>query len=159
MSAISVAMTVGLGQAVVTEQPVAVLGIGSCVAVFIFDPDMGLAAVAHVVLPHDDEHASLDTPARSAPAAVRWAVSELTRRGCDRRRLVAKLVGGAHLLAGVDLPDIGAANVAAVRAALRAEGIPVVAEDVGADYGRTAHADPATGRIVVLALGRGERVL
>lgn len=143
----------------VTDQPVGILGLGSCVGVCIFDHELGRAAVAHVVLPHEDGHVSTRAPARSAPAAVRWAVTELERRGSDRQRLVAKLVGGAHLLSGVDLPDIGAENVAAVRTALREAGIPVVAEDVGEDYGRTAHVDPATGRIVVLAIGRGERVL
>jgi chemotaxis receptor (MCP) glutamine deamidase CheD len=50
-------------------------------------------------------------------------------------------------------------NVAAARQALHARGVPIVAEDVGSDYGRSVHFFLDDGRVEVRSLKKGDRVL
>jgi chemotaxis protein CheD len=74
----------------------------------------------------------------------------------------ARLVGGASMFASL-LPtggvNIGERNVAASRAALAAAGVPLLAEDVGGDYGRSVYFHLVDGRIEVHSLRAGRRVL
>jgi hypothetical protein len=74
----------------------------------------------------------------------------------------ARLAGGARMLDIRDrgLPRIGDQNVEAVRAALAAAGVPIVAEDTGGGRGRTVWFDPReAGRIRVRTVGVEERHL
>jgi chemotaxis protein CheD len=74
----------------------------------------------------------------------------------------AKLVGGASMFSNL-LPagsiQIGDRNVAAARQALRALGVPIIAEDVGSDHGRSVHFFLDDGRVEVRSLKKGNRVL
>jgi chemotaxis protein CheD len=49
--------------------------------------------------------------------------------------------------------------VAAAKQALRERGIPVIAEDVGSDHGRSVHFFLDDGRVEVRSLKKGNRVL
>jgi len=55
--------------------------------------------------------------------------------------------------------NIGDRNVAAARQALEASRVPVVAEDVGSDHGRSVHFHLDDGRVEVRSLKKGNRVL
>ena len=54
---------------------------------------------------------------------------------------------------------MGERNVVASRETLRALGLPLVAEDVGADYGRTVRFRVADGRMEISSVMHGVRVL
>ena len=54
---------------------------------------------------------------------------------------------------------MGERNVVATRRALVAAGIPLIAEDVGGDFGRSVYFDVATGEVRVTSIRHGERVL
>lgn len=58
--------------------------------------------------------------------------------GCDRRRLQAKLFGGACVLEAFRerKNHLGSENVRTARELLAAEAIPVIGEDVGGHRGR-----------------------
>jgi chemotaxis receptor (MCP) glutamine deamidase CheD len=60
--------------------------------------------------------------------------------GCDRRRLRAKLFGGADARAG---SDVGARTVAAAEQVLEALDVPVLARDTGGERPRkvAVHSD------------------
>ena len=59
---------------------------------------------------------------------------EMQRHGADKRRLTAKIAGGAKMFStGRSAWDIGEKNAAAVRQALHAAGIRILAEDTGAN--------------------------
>ncbi|MDY7081049.1 MAG: chemotaxis protein CheD, partial [Halobacteria archaeon] len=45
--------------------------------------------------------------------------------------------------------SVGERNVEAVREKLEDEGIPIVAEDVGGDYGRSVEFDVMTGELMI----------
>ncbi len=54
---------------------------------------------------------------------------------------------------------LGERNIEAVRAALRAAGIPLRAEDVGGTFGRSVYFEAADGRILVRAVKRDDVIL
>lgn len=136
------------------------IGLGSCVAILLHDPQRQVAGLAHVLLPTPSrpEHGE-GAPAKFASTAVPHLVRQMERLGAERSRLVARLVGGASmfgsLLAAGSL-HTGERNVLAARAALESAGIPLVGEEVGQEHGRSVYFDAAGGRVRVLAAERAE---
>ena len=55
--------------------------------------------------------------------------------------------------------NIGERNVVAVREVLSQVKVPIVAEDVGSDYGRSVYLFTCDGRVEVRSLRKGSRVL
>jgi chemotaxis protein CheD len=158
---------VGLGevaaQHVDAAEPLVAHGLGSCIALCLFDPISKVAGLAHVVLPGSDpQNVPNGKFAGSALPALLKAMASLGG-ACDPRRLEARLAGGAHVLAigsTGSLPRIGDENAKAVKAALSAASVRLVAEDVGGGKGRTVWFHPRDGgRIRVRTVGGAEREL
>jgi len=156
-------ITVGLGEVAATRfddsEHLVAHGLGSCVALCLFDPLARVAALAHVVLPGNDPS---DLPnARFAGNALPALLGALAAIGGaqDPRCYQARLAGGAHVVAA-RLPLIGDKNVEAVKAALAHAGVPIYAEDVGGRRGRTVWVDPRdNGKIRVRTVGGAEHQL
>jgi chemotaxis protein CheD len=132
-------------------------GLGSCVAVFLYDGGRGLGGLAHVLLPEPLEGSPLTRPGRFAPTAVAGMLDEILQRGGRRERLRAKLAGGAHMFSN-GLPErqtVGERNVRAALQALERESIPVAAADTGGSWGRTLLADLASGTLRITSLKHG----
>jgi chemotaxis protein CheD len=155
-----VSIPVGLGEVCVTRadtRPLVAHGLGSCIALCLFDPVNKVGGLAHVVLPGTDpKNAPNATFAGSALPALMEALHQ-AGGASDPRRYQARLAGGAHVLdsdAAGSLPRIGDQNVEAVKAALAAAAVPLVAEHVGGQRGRTVWFDPRdNGRIRVRTIG------
>jgi chemotaxis protein CheD len=95
-----------------------------------------------------------------ADTAVVDLVQELVRNGADRRRLTAKIAGGAQMFEvqqGSLVGTIGDRNVVSVKKALQGLQIPIIAEDTGLNYGRTVYFDLDTGIMKVQSLSRSIR--
>ena len=142
---------VGIAQYAVASAPdqLCCLGLGSCVAVFLYDPVGKIGGVLHALLPKAPRNR--ETDAKYADSGIKMLQDALISRGAHRRRLVAKLVGGAKMFENMDLgiSDIGGENVRASRATLRALGIRVIAEDVLGNKGRSAYYSLETGTITI----------
>jgi chemotaxis protein CheD len=140
---------------------IATVGLGSCVAIALYDPATRVGALAHVLLPTESMARNTTNRAKFPGAAVPMLLAEMQGLGCNSG-VAARLVGGASMFASL-LPtggvNIGERNVAASRAALAAAGVPVLAEDVGGDYGRSVYFHLADGRIEVHSLKAGRRVI
>lgn len=121
--------------------------LGSCVAACIYDPVLKIGGANHFLLPDAGAGAS---DIRYAAAAMEVLINSLVRAGAQKRRMEAKLFGGARILA--NLPDIGRSNALAAEEFLRAEGIPVVARDVGGSLARRLRFSPTTGRVRIQRL-------
>src|SRR5207247_9746029 len=74
------------------------LGLGSCVAIMLHDPNAGAGAMAHILLPSKSLARDVTNLAKFPEPAVPLLVEQLTALGAEPRRLVAKLAGGAGLL-------------------------------------------------------------
>ena len=135
-------------------------GLGSCVAVALHDPSSGIAGLAHVLLPSIGTGPPSIHPAKYADSGIPLLVDEMRRQGAHGR-IVARLAGGARMFAAMLASGInmGQRNLDATRAALEKLGIPIVAEDVGADYGRSVRIVAATGAMRVRSLVGGDRDL
>ena len=148
--------------AVMREQGVlASLGLGSCVALMLYDRATRIGALAHILLPHEALSRTPGKPSKYASTAVAHLL-ELMRAMERVHAPEARVVGGASMFAtllnggGINM---GERNVVATRRALVAAGIPLVAEDVGGDFGRSVYFDVATGEVRVTSIRHGERVL
>ncbi|MGV3572315.1 MAG: chemoreceptor glutamine deamidase CheD [Ramlibacter sp.] len=129
--------------------------LGSCVSTCLWDPVERIGGMNHFMLPGDN--ARPDSPwaasARFGLYAMEVLINDMTRLGADRRRLVAKVFGGAQLLAGFDKLDVGAKNSEFVLHFLREEGIRVVAQDLLDVCPRKVHFFIASGKVQVKRLG------
>jgi chemotaxis protein CheD len=132
------------------------LGLGSCVAIMLHDPQAGAGAMAHVLLPSRSLAREVSNPAKFPETAVPFLIEQLRALGVDPRRIVAKLAGGASMFAQLMTPgsvQMGERNVAATRNALRAAGIPLAGEAVGGQAGRSVRFYVADGRVEIRSVG------
>lgn len=136
------------------------LGLGSCVALALHDPTTGIAGLAHILLPTVGTGPPSVRAAKYADTAVPMLVEEMRRHGA-RKKLVAKMAGGARMFAALLSSGInmGERNIEATRAALAKLGIPIIAEDVGGEYGRSVKLFASTGAMTVRSLVGGNRDL
>jgi chemotaxis protein CheD len=135
------------------------LGLGSCIGLALTDRRMGVAGLAHVVLPDSQGGASAN-PRKYADVAVPEIVAELEALGARRIRLRGALVGGASMFAVSSSGlDVGGRNEAAVREQLAALRIPVVAAATGGARGRTVRVDVASGGVTVREAGGADEEL
>lgn len=132
------------------------LGLGSCVAIMVFDAKARVGAMAHVLLPSKSLARDSHNPAKFPETAVPVLLERLVALGADRRRVVAKLAGGASMFAQLMTPgtiQMGERNIVASRNALRAAAVPIVAEAVGGERGRTVRFHLDDGRVEVRTVG------
>jgi chemotaxis protein CheD len=155
---------VGLGQCAVLqgEGTLASYGLGSCVGVVLHDADARVGGLVHVVLPAGQLSRDRSNPARFAESGVPHLVSEMVRSGAVRGRIRARLVGGASMFASLTpagTVQMGQRNLNACRVALQKAGVPVEAEAVGGEIGRSLWFDVATGAVTVRSVGHEPEVL
>jgi chemotaxis protein CheD len=138
------------------------IGLGSCVAIVLYDADARIGGLAHVLLPNEHMARDRSNPAKFPGTAVPALLQEMTRLGARRLRITGRLVGGASMFSSL-IPNgginVGERNVLASRQALDDAGIPLVGEETGADHGRTVVFHVADGRVEIRSLKRGNRVL
>lgn len=136
------------------------LGLGSCVAILLQDPSAGVMGMAHVLLPEPNLSRDAANPYKFATTAVPALVDEMKEMGARPERLEARLVGGAAMFAALMVPgtlNMGERNLRAARAALKAAGIPIRAEEVGRDFGRSVRM--SAGKTVVSSVGKPDVAL
>jgi len=160
MDSFADARVVRLGEMAVARATgrLAALGLGSCVAAVLYDPAAKVGGMAHVMLPSADFSRDDSIPARFADQAITLLVDAMGSEGADGERLHARLIGGASMFVSLlprNVPSIGQRNVETCRAALRALHIPIVAEDVGEQKGRSTALNVADGTVLVRT-ARGE---
>jgi chemotaxis protein CheD len=151
------------GELRVAEAParLSIHGLGSCVAVFVYDPQKRVGAMAHILLPGPPRDPG-DHAGRYATTAVAAMVSESIRRGAKASALLAKVTGGSRMFAydaGKDRPTVGDKNVEAALRALREAGVQIIATEVGGDHGRTVVADLQDGSLTIVTLRGGSKVV
>ncbi len=148
--------------AVGREGTIVTLGLGSCVAIVVHDPQAGVGGLAHVLLPSPTLARDRANPAKFPETAVPLLVERLKELGGVHERMRARLVGGAAMFANLASPgmaQMGERNVMAAQAALKAARIPVVGEDTGSDYGRSVYFHLPAGRLEIRSVLRGTREL
>lgn len=144
------------------DSVIVTLGLGSCVAIMLYDADRGAGAMAHVLLPSRSLAHDATNLAKFPETAVPLLVERLRTLGAEPRRLVAKLAGGASMFSQLMTPgtiQMGERNIVASRNALRAAAIPIVKEAVGGERGRSVRFHIKDGRVEIRSVGADAEVI
>jgi chemotaxis protein CheD len=144
------------------EAVIITLGLGSCVAVILYDAVAKAGGLVHVLLPSVTLARERTNPAKFAETAVPMLVRELQKLGAVPDRLRARLVGGAAMFSNLAAPGValmGERNVQATKDALKTARIPVIGEDTGLGYGRSVYLYLPKGRVEVRSVQHGIREL
>jgi len=156
---------VGIAKLHVAKNPVRLicLGLGSCVAVALWDPSTKIGGLAHIMLPNSSiaKKSSKDKPAKYGDTAVDMLLEEMKKRGANRYLVVAKIAGGSHMFKTINLvmEDIGKKNIESVKNAIKRLHLRLVSEDVGGSVGRSVELDTETGKLIIRGLKGASRML
>jgi chemotaxis protein CheD len=138
------------------------IGLGSCVAISLYDPLKKIGGLAHAMLPSPG-NGRKDAPAgRFAETAVVELLRLMDEEGADRARLRARLAGGASMFRDVldgDGLRLGRRNVEAAHTALEEAGIAVESEDVFGTYGRSVFLRTTDGQLLVTSVNHEDVIL
>jgi len=148
-------IAVGMGELAVAESPHTLMasGLGSCVAVILYDEYSKIGGAAHIMLPYIEEALDQSNPAKFADVAICMLVDEMEKKGARIDCLTAKIFGGANMFPQTIYPDsamdVGCRNIAAVKEELEWFGIEIVAEDTSHHVSRTVQLDTNDGSVLV----------
>lgn len=134
------------------------VGLGSCVAIMLHDPEARVGGMAHVLLPSTALSRVNSNPAKFPQTAVPRLIELMVADGANRQRITARLAGGASMFAALATPgtiQMGERNLVAARQVLSSHGVPLVGESVGGDFGRTVRLRVCDGRVEVSTVAHG----
>lgn len=153
-------ISVGIAEARIATVPDTLIsyGFGSCIGIVLIDPHARIGGLAHALLAPGAGSTQSGNPLKYVDSAIEIILAKLVEAGCARGALLAKIAGGAHMFEAVSREgksNIGERNALAARRKLKELRIPLVAEDVGGNYGRTIEFDPGDGTLTVRSIRRG----
>jgi len=135
-------------------------GLGSCIGVALHDEETGISGLVHAMLPSAEDEAEGGSLAKFADTGTELLLEELEATGADMDAVEAKIAGGSAMLDFSDRGEgIGERNVDRARTVLAAHDVPVVAEDVGGEHGRSVRLEGKTGDFVVRSANEGSKTL
>lgn len=126
--------------------------LGSCVAACVRDPFTGFGGLNHFMLPEGEtgEWNGVGAAFRYGNFAMEALINAVLKSGCARQNLEVKLFGGANMHGSA--AGVGSKNALFAKRYLDMEGIPLASADLGGEYGRRIHYNPATGKVQRLIL-------
>lgn len=145
-----------------TPDKITTVGLGSCIGIVLYSAVSDICGMVHIMLPSSKEIKNNSNRAKFADTGIEDLVKLLEEKGVRRNSLSAKIAGGATMFVfsgASDLGSIGERNIKAVKDELATLSIPVVMEDVGADYGRTIIFDNATKKLTVRCAGKPDKII
>ena len=157
---------VGMADLKICKAPDALttLGLGSCIGACLYDPVVKIAGMVHYMLPDSTKIKSNQNIAKFVDTGIRELIRLMEEAGARKSRIVAKIAGGARMFAvsaSVNLPvlNVGENNIEAARLNLSENGIAIIAEDVGLNYGRTIEFYAEDGSLTIKAVGKDIKVI
>jgi len=143
------AVILGLGEHRVGNYPMATIGLGSCIALILYDRRQCFVGLAHIMLP--ESRGSVDRPGKFADTATSVLLDEMESQGCTRNTIAAFVVGGASMFVfSANSLNIGERNIAAVKENLQKQRIRIDYEETGGRIGRSVYFWPeGKGRLVI----------
>ncbi|MBQ8923646.1 MAG: chemotaxis protein CheD [Lachnospiraceae bacterium] len=155
---------VGLADMNICRAPdkITTVGLGSCVGVVIYDTSSNIAGLAHIMLPDSTKMNNNSNKLKFADTGIDMLMTKLKASGIRKDNLKSKIAGGAAMfnyLLKSSIGNVGENNVAAVKDKLKALNIPIVAEDVGLNYGRTIIFDPVSCELTIVRAGNDRYII
>lgn len=155
-------ITIGISDMRVSRVPdvFVTFALGSCIGICLYDTTLKVGGLGHIMLPNYPVSNPKENKHRYADTCIPLMVQEMEKLGCIRRRIVAKIAGGAKMfdVAGdSNFGNIGQRNIVAVKSALSSLQIPILAEDTGLNYGRTVYFYTEDGSMLVKSFAQGNK--
>lgn len=139
------------------------LGLGSCVGIALYDSVTKISGLAHIMLPDSTQIRNNSNIAKFADTGIIELERQMIQAGAQKSRLTAKIAGGAQMFSikseNSDIMRVGERNVEAVKAILAKEGIRIIAQDTGENYGRTVELDSANGEYLIKSVGKPVKII
>lgn len=128
--------------------------LGSCVCACIRDKVSGIGGMNHFMLPDSgqDRNNPLGESARYGTYAMEILINQLLKMGAKRSNFEAKVFGGASVLRGFTVNNVGERNAEFVLQFLKTENITVAAQDLLDTNPRKVYYFPNTGLVRVREL-------
>ncbi|HCC08289.1 MAG TPA: chemotaxis protein CheD [Clostridiales bacterium] len=155
---------VGMADFNIVKNPgmITTLGLGSCVAVVLYDTKLKIAGMAHVMLPSSKAIKNNNNRAKFADTAISDLLSMMENEGMRRQNLIAKIAGGSQMFdfdSADDVFSVGRKNIQACKEILAEIRISIIAEDTGENYGRTVEFYTADGSFKIKSVGKPEKII
>ncbi|NLY88898.1 MAG: chemotaxis protein CheD [Firmicutes bacterium] len=159
---------VGMSEIAVSRTPdvLVAIGLGSCVGVCFYDPQIKCGGMAHVMLPNSVQIVGAGAEITKPGKFVDTALPELLRRmiqmGALASRLEVKIVGGAQMFnfnGENDRMQIGPRNVEATEQILAKMNLKLTGKNTGGNRGRSVRFDLATGIVTVKMLNSPDFII
>jgi chemotaxis protein CheD len=145
-----------VGEIFVGRKPTVVQTLlGSCVSVCLIDRKARIGGMNHILLPGKPDLHSFDASARYGVNAMEMLIGGIQRAGAARKRLEAKVFGGANVLTGLDKTfNPGFRNGTFAMEFLELEKIPVIGHDIGGFNARRIYLRTDTGEVFMKRIPR-----
>jgi chemotaxis protein CheD len=155
---------VGMADLNICKAPdvITTLGLGSCIGLTLYDPVTKIGGMVHYMLPDSTKVRNNTNIAKFADTGIDELLRQVIAAGANRRRLVAKIAGGARMfeVSGLSsVGNIGQRNAEAAKAKLKELGIRLIAEDTGLNYGRTVELHCDTGDFYIKSVGKPLKII
>lgn len=142
------------------EDKLIALGLGSCVAVIIYDKISKIAVLSHIALPEKvnppkqmDDISNYNMVGRYATTFLEASLKKIVSLGGKYQHVEAKIAGGGHMFSELkgnkNIINLGERNVKAVKTELEKHNIEITGEDVLGTSSRSISFNIATGLLTV----------
>jgi len=155
-------VAVGLGECKISRNIDHVLvayGLGSCVGIGMYDPQLRLAGLLHAVLPTSPNGVA-ERSAKYVTSGIEILLEEMIKAGAIPSRIIVRMAGGANMLTAPGFSktfNIGTRNVETAHEVLKRLRLRLVSEEVGGTIGRTVRFYVCDGRMTIRTVGNQER--
>jgi chemotaxis protein CheD len=142
-----------------TEEVLVTYALGSCIGLTIWDPVARVGGMLHFMLPESqsDPEKAKRNPALYADTGIPLLFRTAYQLGAEKRRLLVRLAGGAQLLDGDGVFNIGKRNYLAMKKIFWKAGVLIHDEEVGGNTSRTLRLEIGTGCLFLQEAGRESR--
>ena len=132
-----------MGELIITDDPseYCILGLGSCIGLYVYDSNYKLFALAHTALPNIKPYENIPNkgfdptmPAKFTDTVIKIVAKKFRDHGFKNGSLHAKIVGGGQIFDN-DVIRVGPKNLESARATLKEEGIKLENEVIGGKNG------------------------
>ena len=157
-------VTVGVGDLAVSNKEgdeIITFSLGSCVGVAIWDRQVKVGGLLHVMLPESklNPQRAQKQPGVFADTGLPLLFKSCYKLGAKKNRIRVVVVGGSQVMDSAGHFNIGKRNYTAVRKMFYKNNVLVDAEDVGGNVNRTLALNVSTGKVWIKINGREVREL
>ncbi|MFX1499847.1 MAG: chemotaxis protein CheD [Promethearchaeota archaeon] len=114
---------------------ISIIGLGSCIALILFDSLNRVGGMSHILLPNSKLHKNIEFPHKYADLSANLLVQELIKHGAIKKNIRAIIIGGSKIF-DLEGNTIGTENINATKKELKKLQIKIIGENTGGSEGR-----------------------